>query len=148
MTAEIDGDITTSRNVINSALEFYETIKDEYPGYKLALDGEEQDTRESLDSVKRASVISILLIYLILATILKSYIQPLLIMSIVPFCMIGVTFGVLLRGDPVSITGLIGAVALIGVVINDSLLLMNFINKGVKNNLYGRAVYILSLIHI
>ena len=39
-------------------------------------------------------------------------------------------------------TGLIGAVALIGVVINDSLLLMNFINKGVKNNLYGRAVYI------
>ena len=142
VTAEIDDDLTTSRNVINSALEFYETIKDEYPGYKIALDGEEQDTRESLDSVKRASVISILLIYLILATILKSYIQPLLIMSIVPFCMIGITFGVLLRGDPVSITGLIGAVALIGVVINDSLLLMNFINKGVKNNLYGRAVYI------
>ena len=97
--------------------------------------------RESLDSVKRASVISILLIYLILATILKSYMQPLLIMSIVPFCMIRLRL-VLLRSDPVSITGLIGAVALIGIVINDSLLLVNFINKGVKNNLYGRAVYI------
>ena len=63
-------------------------------------------------------------------------------MSIVPFCLIGVTFGILLRGDPISITGLIGAVALIGVVINDSLLLMNFINKGVKNNNFGLAVFI------
>ena len=142
VTAEIDGDITTPRSVISSALEYYETIADEYPGYKLALDGEEQDTRESLNSVKRASVIAILLIYLILATILRSYIQPLLIMSIVPFCLIGVTFGILLRGDPISITGLIGAVALIGVVINDSLLLMNFINKGVKNNNFGLAVFI------
>ena len=89
VTAEIDGDITTPRSVISSALEYYDTIADEYPGYKLALDGEEQDTRESLNSVKRASVIAILLIYLILATILRSYIQPLLIMSIVPFCLIG-----------------------------------------------------------
>mgnify|MGYP001204772402 CR=1 FL=1 len=142
VTAEVDGDITTPRDVINSSLKFYDDIKDDYPGYKIALDGEEQDTRESLNSVKRASVIAILLIYLILATILRSYIQPLLIMSIVPFCLIGVTFGILLRGDPISITGLIGMVALIGVVINDSLLLMNFINKGVKNNLYGFAVFI------
>jgi len=142
ITAEVDGDITTPREVIGKAVSFYESIKDNYPGYKLALDGEEQETRESLNSVKRASVIAILLIYLILATILRSYIQPLLIMSIVPFCMIGVIFGILLRGDPISITGIIGAVALIGVVINDSLLLMNFINKGVKNNLYGCAVFI------
>ena len=67
ITAEIDSDITTPRQTIKSVINFFGKIKDDYPGYKLALDGEEQDTRESLESVKRASIISILIIYLILA---------------------------------------------------------------------------------
>ena len=62
VTAEIDEDITTPREVIYSALQFYQTIQNNYPDYKLVLAGEEQDTRESLESVKRASIISILLI--------------------------------------------------------------------------------------
>ena len=125
ITAEIDSDITTPRQTIKSVIKYFNEIKKDFPGYKLALDGEEQDTRESLESVKRASIISILIIYLILATILRSYFQPILIMSILPFTIIGITVGVLLRGDPISITGLIGIVALLGVVINDSLILMN-----------------------
>ena len=141
VTAEIDSDITTPRSTINDVIIFFSSIKDGYPGYKLALDGEEQDTRESLQSVKRAGIISILIIYLILATILRSYAQPLLIMSILPFTIIGITVGVLLRGDPISITGLIGIVALLGVVINDSLILMNFINKGVKNNNFINSIF-------
>ena len=141
VTAEIDSDITTPRSTINDVIIFFSSIKDGYPGYKLALDGEEQDTRESLQSVKRAGIISILIIYLILATILRSYFQPLLIMSILPFTIIGITVGVLLRGDPISITGLIGIVALLGVVINDSLILMNFINKGVRNNNFINSIF-------
>ena len=141
VTAEIDEDITTPREVIYSALQFYQTIQNNYPDYKLVLAGEEQDTRESLESVKRASIISILLIFLILATILRSYVQPLLIMSVLPFTIVGVTVGVLLRGDPISITGLIGVVALLGVVVNDSLILMNFINKRVSKNGYAFSVF-------
>jgi multidrug efflux pump subunit AcrB len=133
--------VTTPRKIIKSVIKFFDSVKEKYPGYKLALDGEEQDTRESLESVKRASIFSILIIYLILATILRSYIQPLLIMSILPFTIIGVTIGVLVRGDPISITGLIGIVALLGVVINDSLILMNFINKGVKNKNYIMSIF-------
>lgn len=141
ITAEIDSDITTPRQTISSVVSFFNGIKKDYPGYKLALDGEEQDTRESLESVKRASIISILIIYLILATILRSYAQPLLIMSILPFTIVGITVGVLLRGDPISITGLIGIVALLGVVINDSLILMNFINKGIRNNNFIFSIF-------
>jgi len=141
IVAEIDNDVTTPRKIIKSVIKFFDSVKEKYPGYKLALDGEEQDTRESLESVKRASIFSILIIYLILATILRSYIQPLLIMSILPFTIIGVTIGVLVRGDPISITGLIGIVALLGVVINDSLILMNFINKGVKNKNYIMSIF-------
>ena len=83
----------------------------------------------------------ILIIYLILATILRSYAQPLLIMSILPCTIVGITVGVLLRGDPISITGLIGIVALLGVVINDSLILMNFINKGIRNNNFIFSIF-------
>ena len=82
-----------------------------------------------------------MLIFLILATILRSYVQPLLIMSVLPFTIVGVTVGVLLRGDPISITGLIGVVALLGVVVNDSLILMNFINKRVSKNVYAFSVF-------
>jgi multidrug efflux pump subunit AcrB len=141
ITAEIDSDITTPRQTIKSVIKYFNEIKKDFPGYKLALDGEEQDTRESLESVKRASIISILIIYLILATILRSYLQPILIMSILPFTIIGITVGVLLRGDPISITGLIGIVALLGVVINDSLILMNFINKGIRNNNFIYSIF-------
>ena len=131
---------TVKKSKITS-LKFYKTIENNYPDYKLVLAGEEQDTRESLESVKRASIISILLIYLILATILRSYIQPILIMSVLPFTIIGVTVGILLRGDPISITGLIGVVALLGVVVNDSLILMNFINKSASKNGFGFSVF-------
>ena len=62
-------------------------------------------------------------------------------MSILPFTIIGITVGVLLRGDPISITGLIGIVALLGVVINDSLILMNFINKGIRNNNFIYSIF-------
>tara|TARA_Y100001970_G_scaffold147328_1_gene180883 strand:+ start:26944 stop:30006 length:3063 start_codon:yes stop_codon:yes gene_type:complete len=141
ITAEIDSDITTPREIIGSVVNYFNNIKKDFPGYKLALDGEEQDTRESLESVKRASIISILIIYLILATILRSYFQPLLIMSILPFTIVGITVGVLLRGDPISITGIIGIVALLGVVINDSLILMNFINKGIRNNNFIYSIF-------
>ena len=72
ITAEIDSDITTPRQTIKSVIKYFNEIKKDFPGYKLALDGEEQDTRESLESVKRASIISILLISLRLAKILRT----------------------------------------------------------------------------
>ncbi|MBI4228386.1 MAG: efflux RND transporter permease subunit, partial [Deltaproteobacteria bacterium] len=61
------------------------------------------------------------------------YTQPLIIMSVLPFALIGVAMGILLRGDPFSIPAIIGTVALLGIVVNDSLVLMDFIK-----NRYGK----------
>jgi multidrug efflux pump subunit AcrB len=132
ITAEINEQATTATEV-NSAIESYLDEKlIQYPGYSYNFGGEEEQTRESLESIQRSAIIAILLIYLILASMLKSYTQPMIIMSVLPFAIIGVMVGVLLRGEPLTLPALIGVVALLGIVVNDSLVLMTFINSRVK----------------
>ncbi|MDA2920398.1 efflux RND transporter permease subunit [Desulfobacterota bacterium AH_259_B03_O07] len=129
ITAEVDQKVTTAGEANELLTKRLDAELKNFPGYSYRFGGEEAETRESIDSIFRASIIAILLIYIILASILKSYTQPLVIMAVLPFALIGVAVGILLRGEPFSIPVLIGTVALLGVVINDSLLLMDFINK-------------------
>lgn len=133
VTAEIDQEVSTSTQVNSDLKYFIQKIVSNLPGYSYNVGGEEEETRESIDSIINAIVVSAILIYLILATILKSYLQPFIIMSVLPYTIIGLLFGVLLRGEPVSLPALIGFVALLGVVVNDSLVLMDFINKRAEN---------------
>lgn len=128
VTAEIDEQGTTAREVNAQISNFLDGRLRDYPGYSYEFGGEEEQTRESLDSIFRAAIIAILLIYIILASMLKSYTQPFIIMIIMPFALIGVMIGILLRGEPMTLPALIGTVALLGIVVNDSLVLMTFIN--------------------
>ncbi len=129
ITAEVDQKITTSNEVNTIITGFLDNILTRYPTYNYKLAGEEEDYRKTMDDIMRASIAAIILIYLILASILRSYFQPLIIMTILPFTLIGVTAGILLRGEPRTLPAIIGIVALLGIVVNDSLLLMDFINK-------------------
>jgi multidrug efflux pump subunit AcrB len=129
ITAEIDEQATTASEVNAGVSTFLDSTLKDYPGYSYEFGGEEEQTRESLDSIFRAAIISILLIYIILASMLKSYTQPFIIMTILPFALVGVMIGILLRGEPLTLPALIGTVALLGIVINDSLVLMTFINE-------------------
>lgn len=132
VTAEIDERGTTAKEVNAQISNFLDGVLTDHPGYSYEFGGEEEQTRESLDSIFRAAIIAILLIYIILASMLKSYTQPFIIMIIMPFALVGVMIGVLLRGEPMTLPALIGTVALLGIVVNDSLVLMTFINKRVK----------------
>ncbi len=133
ITAEINEQATTASEV-NSEIETYLDEKlNEHPGYSYSFGGEEEQTRESLESIKRSAIIAVLLIYIILASMLRSYTQPFIIMAVLPFALIGVMVGVLLRGEPLTLPALIGVVALLGIVVNDSLVLMTFINSRAKN---------------
>jgi len=129
VTSEIDQKITTSNEVNNGLKSYLEKLIKGYPGYSFKLAGEQEEFGKTLGDIIRASIVAILLIYMILAAILKSYTQPLIIMSILPFTSIGVVTGVLLRGEPITLPAIIGTVALLGIVVNDSLVLMDFINK-------------------
>ncbi len=132
ITAEINEQATTATQVNANISTFLDERLSDYPGYTYAFGGEEEQTRESLESIQRASIIAVLLIYLILASMLKSYTQPFIIMSILPFGLVGVMIGILLRGDPLSLPALFGIVALLGIVVNDSLVLMTFINSRIN----------------
>ncbi len=132
ITAEINEQATTATEVNSLISAFMDEKLSDYPGYTYVFGGEEEQTRESLDSILRAAVIAILLIYIILASMLRSYTQPFIIMSVLPFALIGVMIGILLRGEPLTLPALIGVVALLGIVVNDSLVLMTFINARFK----------------
>jgi multidrug efflux pump subunit AcrB len=90
ITAEINEQATTATEVNSLISSFLDEKLTAYPGYSYNFGGEEEQTRESLESIQSSAIIAILLIYLILASMLKSYTQPIIIMSVLPFAIVGV----------------------------------------------------------
>ena len=132
VTAEVDAHTTTSREVNANLSRHLDSLLESYPGYSFRFAGEEEQYTQAISDIKKASLLALLLIYLILASILRSVFQPFIIMSVLPFCVTGVIVAILLRGEPMTLPAIIGMVALLGIVVNDSLLLMNFINRRAK----------------
>jgi multidrug efflux pump subunit AcrB len=93
------------------------------------MEGEQRQQRESFGSLQAGFVIVLFVIYCLLALPLKSYVQPLIVMSIIPFGIIGAVIGHWIMGHPLSFLSTLGLMALMGVVINDSLVLVDFINQ-------------------
>jgi multidrug efflux pump subunit AcrB len=105
----------------------------DYPGLTYDLEGEEKERRDSMKSMGQGFLLALFVIYALLAIPFKSYSQPLLIMTAIPFGIVGAILGHLLTGYDLSILSLFGIVALSGVVVNDSLLLIDRINQSRKN---------------
>mgnify|MGYP006355652459 FL=1 len=78
-------------------------------------------------------LLAVLGIYVLLATPLKSYTQPIMIMSVIPFGIVGAVIGHGIMGYPLSMMSIFGIIALSGIIVNDSLLLVDFVNQSVKN---------------
>ena len=99
-----------------------------YPGIDYHLGGEAEDEAATSSALGYALILVLLMIFAALAIPLKSYIEPLLIMSVIPFGIIGAIGGHLILNNDLSILSIIGIVGLIGVVVNDSLVMVDFIN--------------------
>ena len=129
ITANIDENKTTAIAANRKIINKFNNITEDYPGYNLVTGGEWEDTTESIQSMFKAFGIAFMLIYVILATQFRSFIQPLIIMISVPFGIVGVIAALFLHGQPMSIMAMFGIIGLTGVVVNDSLILVDFINK-------------------
>ena len=105
------------------------SLQEKYPGLNYDLAGEAMENQESLQELKKGTILALLLIFVMMAIPLQSYIQPLIIMAAIPFGVVGAIIGHLLLGLPVSILSLCGIIALSGVVVNDSLVMVDFINN-------------------
>ncbi len=107
---------------------FFPKLKDKYPGIYVALQGEQKKMRESLSNLYVGFPLAILGIFIIIATMFRSYAQPFVIMFTVPFGIIGAVMGHLFLGYDLSIMSVFGMVALTGVVVNDAIVLIERIN--------------------
>ncbi|RUO33139.1 efflux RND transporter permease subunit [Aliidiomarina soli] len=100
-----------------------------YPNVRFGLEGASQDEQDALGALAIGFVFAMFGIYALIAIPLRSYSQPLIIMSVIPFGIIGAVAGHLIIGMPVSILSLFGIIALAGVVVNDSLILVDYVNQ-------------------
>ncbi len=111
-----------------------ELLKD-YPGISNSAEGEQLEQKEFNDSLLVGVMIAILLIYVLLAIPLQSYLQPIMVMVVIPFSIIGAIGGHMIMGFNLSISSNLGMLALIGVVVNDSLVLVDYTNKRIREGL-------------
>ena len=107
---------------------YLDTLVGKYRGLSWAFMGAQEDSRESIATLGRGFVIALLGIFVIIATIFRSYIQPFIIMVSIPFGIIGAFFGHILMGLDLTMLSLFGIVALAGVVVNDAIILIECVN--------------------
>jgi multidrug efflux pump subunit AcrB len=109
-----------------------------YPGLEISFEGRQADQRKSMQSLFKGLVIVLMVIYAMLAVPLNSYIQPAIIMASIPFGIVGAVIGHMIMGYSLSVISMFGVLALTGVVINDSLVLIDMANR---NRRSGTAPY-------
>ncbi|GGB56413.1 efflux RND transporter permease subunit [Shewanella inventionis] len=109
--------------------EFLPELTARFPKVASALDGGSLDEQNAMIGLAQGFFFAMFTIYALMAIPLKSYTQPLIIMSVIPFGMIGALFGHYILGLSMSVLSLCGIVALAGVVVNDSLILVDFVNR-------------------
>ncbi|NRB71047.1 MAG: efflux RND transporter permease subunit [Xanthomonadales bacterium] len=130
ITAEVDKEIAEPEKITADILrrELPEVLA-QFPGVRSRLSGSSQAAAEVQDELLGGALLALFLIYALMAIPLRSYSQPLLIMSVIPFGTIGALVGHWILGIPVSMFSYFGIIALSGVVVNDSLILVDYMNK-------------------
>jgi len=105
------------------------SLVEDYPGLSYSFEGFQADIRESINALISGLALAMVVIYALLTIPFRSYAQPLVVMMAIPFGIVGAILGHLLMGYSLSIMSLMGIVALSGVVVNDSLILIDYANK-------------------
>jgi multidrug efflux pump subunit AcrB len=101
----------------------------DYPGISYSLEGERREQAEAMGGLLRGFMFALIVIYALMAIPFKSYIQPLIVMSVIPFGFVGAVWGHLIMRLDLTILSMFGLVALTGVVVNDSIVLVHFVNR-------------------
>lgn len=107
-------------------------LEGRYPGIKVVFGGEQEQIAESVSRLELGTGFALVAIYILLAIAFRSYLQPVVIMAIIPFGAVGAILGHMLLGFSLSVVSLMGMLALAGVVVNDSLILVEYANKKIQ----------------
>ncbi|TRY30386.1 efflux RND transporter permease subunit [Aliiglaciecola sp. M165] len=130
VTAKADkSKIDPQEVAVNVQENFIPDLLQRYPSVEFRLEGASKEQGEALISLAQGFLFALFAIYALMAVPLKSYSQPFIIMSVIPFGIVGAIAGHLLLGHAVSVLSICGIIALTGVVVNDSLILVDFVNR-------------------
>ncbi|MCK5541834.1 MAG: efflux RND transporter permease subunit [Desulfobacterales bacterium] len=131
--SDIDENIGNASEIVEDLNnKFLKDLVLKYPGVTYDLEGQAKRTKESVDSLKTGYIFALMGMFLLLASQFKSYIQPVIIMVAIPFGLVGAIIGHFIMGFPITIISFFGIVALSGIVVNDSLILIDFINSKIR----------------
>ena len=137
VTASVDPQVASALALVTDLRErILPEVLAEFPGVFHAFRGAQQTQEEAVSGLRVGFVLAVILIFGLLAIPLRSYAQPLIIMGAIPFGLVGALWGHMLMGLDVTFMSLLGLVALTGVVVNDSLIMVDFINRA-RNTLTG-----------
>ena len=129
VTADVDAEITTGSEITGKIeSDILPKLLDEYPGLSYELSGEQQAQQEGISALVMGFTFALLVMFTLMAIAFRSYLQPLIIMTAIPFGIVGAVAGHFLMGYNLSLISMMGLVALSGVVVNDSLVLVAAIN--------------------
>ena len=133
---DVDAAVVKPEDVLTSVKrDFIPQLQQEHPHVRIDFLGSQEEQAKSFASLRIATPIALLLIYMMLAGLFRSYIQPLVVMAAIPFGVQGAIIGHWLTGHPATFLSAIGMVALTGIVVNDSLVLVDFINSHVREGM-------------
>ncbi|MCG3205072.1 MAG: Multidrug resistance protein MdtC [Elusimicrobia bacterium] len=136
VTAQVDTKLITSQEANNRIVEKFKDLPKRHPGYELIYGGEAEETAKSMRSLGHAFFVVLALDFVILATLFGSYGQPLIILLLtVPIGLVGVVYALILHNQPASFMAMLGVVSMTGVVINNAIVIVNFINEHRKTGL-------------
>lgn len=116
-------------------------LRADYPGLTWSFEGSQADMRESTNSLWSGFSMAMLIIYALLAIAFSSYSQPIIVLSAIPFGIVGAVIGHILLGYDLSVVSLMGVIALSGVVVNDSLIMIDYANKQRETSSVYEAIH-------
>ena len=136
VTADLDSEIVTSQEIADAlADEIMPELQADYPNLLYKFGGEQREQQEASGDLGIAFLAALVMIYALLAIPFRSYLQPLIIMAVIPFGIIGALLGHFVLSIPLGVLSMFGIIALSGVIVNGSLILIDFINENVREGM-------------
>ncbi len=140
VTADVDQTQANAREIVQGLqAEFIPQLLNDYPHLRVDWEGQQGRMEESLNSLMRGFLVALFAMYGLLTFQFRSYIQPLIVLMIIPFGVIGAFWGHVVMGLTITIFSVFGIVALTGVVVNDSIVLIDFVNQRIEQGIALRS---------
>ena len=127
--ADVDTKIITPVDVTKLLERKFADIEKRYPGYQISYGGEQEDTNKSMGELGNLFIAALIFIFVVLTVFTGSLVMPLVIMIAIPFALVGVIFALFTHGQPLSFMSTLGLFSLAGIIVSNTLVLVQFINS-------------------